>query len=185
MPRNETSRGLRLHCRTTMRHMSEPSIEFVRLPQIDTDAVTVLLNEPRNRRHMPLAGEPFTAETTMRWVQAKDAQWAANGYGPWAILLDGEFAGWGGFQAEEDGADFALVLHPRFWGRGRLVARRALDHAFDEFRLDAVLIALPLTRAADRVVAAWGFEPVGETSYDGIPFRRYRLDRARWRASGS
>ena len=30
-----------------------------------------------------------------------------NGYGPWAVLLDGELAGWGGFQREENGADFA------------------------------------------------------------------------------
>jgi [ribosomal protein S5]-alanine N-acetyltransferase len=164
--------------------MPEPSVVFARLPEIDTDAVTALLNEPRNARHMPLLGEPFSAEATVRWVQDKDAQWEANGYGPWAILIDGEFAGWGGFQAEPDGADFALVLHPRFWGRGRLVARRALDHAFDEWGLDHVLIALPLTRTADRVVERWGFEPAGETSFEGIPFRRYRLERRRWRESG-
>jgi RimJ/RimL family protein N-acetyltransferase len=163
--------------------MADPQIVFARLPEIDVEAVVALLNEPRNARHMPLAGEPFTAQAAASWVQDKDAQWARNGYGPWAIVIDGEFAGWGGFQREHDGADLALVLAPRFWGHGAAVARRALDTGFDELGLTAVLIALPYTRFPDRAVARWGFEPVGDVVFDGTPFRRYRLERARWRGA--
>ena len=42
--------------------------------------------------------------------------WDEHGYGPWAFIINGEFAGWGGLQPEQGEADFALVLHPDFWG---------------------------------------------------------------------
>ncbi|MEI5584217.1 MULTISPECIES: GNAT family N-acetyltransferase [unclassified Agromyces] len=165
--------------------MSDPAVSFVRLTEIPTDEVAALLNEPRNARHMPLVGEPFTRDAAVEWVAAKDAQWATNGYGPWAILLDGEFAGWGGFQAEPDGADLGLVLHPRFWGRGADIARRAIDAGFHELGLDAVLVSLPHSRRPAAVLARWGFVPDGEAVYDGIGFGRYRLSRDRWTSLGS
>ena len=87
-------------------------IEFVRLTEVPLAPVVELLNEPRNARHMPLAGT-FTEEAAAEWVSAKDSQWASNGYGPWAVLVDGQFAGWGGFQREENGADFAWCSHRR------------------------------------------------------------------------
>ena len=102
-----------------------PQIEFVRLTEVPLAPVVELINEPRNARHMPLAGT-FTEQAAAEWVRAKDGQWESNGYGPWAVLVDGEFAGWGGFQREENGADFALVLSPAHWGQwhGRSRSRR-------------------------------------------------------------
>ncbi|WP_049804569.1 GNAT family N-acetyltransferase [Microlunatus phosphovorus] len=160
--------------------MTEPGITFVRLPEVSTDAVVELLNEPRNARHMPLTGEPFTTKSAAAWVAAKDAQWDSHGYGPWAILIDGSFAGWGGFQAEENGADFALVLAPEFWGYGETVARRALAVGFDELGLTDVLIALPYSRNPAQVVARFGFEPDGDVVYGEVHFRQYRLSANRW-----
>ena len=160
--------------------MTEPAITFVRLPEVDIDAVVELLNEPRNARHMPLARDRFTVESAAEWVATKDAQWDSCGYGPWAILIDGRFAGWGGFQAEENGADFALVLAPEFWGHGEVVARRALAVGFGELGLTEVLIALPYSRNPDRVVARFGFELDGEVTYGEVPFRQYRLSANRW-----
>lgn len=167
----------------SIRAVTEPEISFVRLPEVDIDAVVELLNEPRNARHMPLAGDPWTAESAADWVAAKDAQWESHGYGPWAILIDGGFAGWGGFQAEENGADFALVLAPEFWGFGEAVARRALGAGFTELGLTDILIALPYSRNPGRVVARFGFEPDGEVSYGDARFRQYRLTRATWSAA--
>ncbi len=158
---------------------------FARLPEVDIDAVVDLLNEPRNARHMPLTGEPFTTESAAAWIAAKDAQWDSHGYGPWAILIDGRFAGWGGFQAEENGADFALVLAPEFWGYGETVARRALAVGFDELGLTDVLIALPYSRNPARVVARFGFEPDGDVTYGDAHFRQYRLTRATWSTANS
>lgn len=156
-------------------------IEFVRLTEVPLSAVMTLLNEPRNARHMPLAGKSSEASAA-EWVQEKDRQWELHGYGPWAILVDGEFAGWGGFQKEENGADFALVLRPEQWGRGAEITCAALQRGFDQLGLDDVSIALPLTRSPTRAVARFGFVPEGEVTYGGSSFRQYRLTRDAWAA---
>ena len=111
--------------------MTDARIGLVRLTEVPLDAVVALLNEPRNTRHMPLSN-PFTPETAREWVQVKDAQWDEHGYGPWAVLVDGDVAGWGGFQREPNGADFALVLFPRHWGRGAAITRDVLGRGFAE-----------------------------------------------------
>lgn len=160
--------------------MTGPRIEFVRLSEVSLREVLGVLNEPRNGRHLPLAGERFTETSAAEWVAAKDGQWELHGYGPWAVRVDGEFAGWGGFQHEENGADFALVLKPTHWGHGAAVTRAALTRGFTELGLETVLIALPYSRNPDRVVARFGFVPDGEVDYGGTIFRQYRLDREAW-----
>jgi ribosomal-protein-alanine N-acetyltransferase len=158
-----------------------PRIEFVRLPEVPVEDVVELLNERRLSRHMPL-NQSFTAESAAAWVAAKDGQWKTHGYGPWAVLMDGEFAGWAGFQREEDGADFALVLAPAYWGQGAVITRAALDRGVGELGLDEAVIALPFTRNPARVVARFGFVPAGEVTYGGATFRQYRLTRQAWGA---
>jgi RimJ/RimL family protein N-acetyltransferase len=163
--------------------VSAAAISFVRLTEVDLEAVRDLLAEPRNARHLPLAaGDEVTLESAAAWVVAKDRQWEEHGFGPWAILVGGEFAGWGGFQAEENGADLALVLRPAFWGHGETILRRALEQGFGGLGLDQVLIALPYSRRPDRVVARYGFVPDGDVTYAGVRFRQYRLTRAAWSA---
>ncbi len=161
---------------------SKSRIELVRLTEIPLPAVMDLLNEPRNARHMPLAGAFDEAEAA-EWVRSKDAQWDRHGYGPWGVLVDGAFGGWGGFQHEDGGADFALVLLPDQWGRGADVARAALARGVEVLGLDVVVIALPLTRSPTRAVARLGFVPDGEVVYGGAPFRQYRLTRETWVAT--
>ncbi|GAA1844131.1 GNAT family N-acetyltransferase [Microlunatus capsulatus] len=159
----------------------DPPVELVRLTAVPLADVTALLAEPRNARHLPLARGAVTAGSTAAWVRGKDALWAADGYGPWAILLDGAFAGWGGFQREDHGPDLALVLRPECWGAGAIVTRVLLRRGFDDLGFTAVTTALPRTRNPDRAVARLGFEPAGETAFDQVPFRLYRLTRERWR----
>ena len=160
--------------------MSGAQVGFVRLTEVPLGALLKVLNEPRNARHMPLAGADFTEQSAAEWVSTKDAQWQANGYGPWAVTVDGRLAGWGGFQREDSGADFALVLAPAYWGHGAEIARAALDRAFGDLGLDEVVIALPHSRTPERAVARWGFVPDGEAVYDGVVFGRYRLTAQRW-----
>ncbi len=159
-------------------------IEFVRLTEVPLSEVVALLNEPRNARHMPLSGT-FSSQSAAQWVRGKDEQWEMHGYGPWAVLVNGEFAGWGGFQKEENGADFALVLAPGYWGHGAEITRAALDRGFNQLGLDAVIIALPHTRNPARVVARFGFVPDGEVIYDDAYFRQYRLTREAWESTGT
>jgi ribosomal-protein-alanine N-acetyltransferase len=131
---------------------------------------------------MPLAGT-LDAEQTADWARAKDSQWDANGYGPWALLINGQFAGWGGFEREEDAADFALVLLPRYWGHGAQITRLALQRGFDELGIEEVTIALPYTCSPEKVLARFGFIPNGEVSYGDTTFRRYRVTKDRWLAA--
>jgi ribosomal-protein-alanine N-acetyltransferase len=159
------------------------AIDLVRLTDVPLAAVRALLNEPRNARHMPLAGE-FDDLATAALVSAKDAQWASNGYGPWAVLVDGEFAGWGGFQHERAGADLALVLAPRYWGRGRTVARLMLERGFGELGFDDVVVALPHSRDPGTAMSRLGFRAAGKVEYDGVTFRQYRLARTDWVSAG-
>jgi len=178
--------GTHLHCNGSPREgvpliAERARIEFVRLTEVPLSVVVKLLNEPRNARHMPLSGE-FSEESAAVWVQGKDEQWGAHGYGPWAVVMNGEFAGWCGFQHEENGADFALVLSPERWGNGAEITRAALDRGFNELGLDDVVIALPYTRNPTRVVARFGFVPDGEVSYGGTSFQQYRLTREAWAA---
>lgn len=162
--------------------MSGPRIVLDRLTTVPVADVIELLNEPRNARHMPLAGDPFTVASATSWIAAKDAQWDVYGYGPWAVRIDDQFAGWGGFQAEDYGADLGLVLHPHWWGAGPAVALRMLDTGFGDLGLPGVTIALPLSRARlDRVLARWGFANAGETVFDGTPFRLYRAGSSDWK----
>lgn len=167
------------------RSVTESWIEFIRLTEVPLEAVVRLLNEPRHARHMPLKAGNFTEESAAEWVRAKDGQWETNGYGPWAVLLDGEFAGWGGFQREDNGADYALVLSPEYWGQGAEITRTALSRGFDGLGLDEVIIALPYTRNPDRVVARFGFAPHGEVTYGSAAFRQYRLTREAWSAASA
>jgi ribosomal-protein-alanine N-acetyltransferase len=155
------------------------TITLSRLPEAPFEEVLRLINEPRNTRHMPLFS-PFTPDEARDWIAGKDAQWAENGYGPWAFYINGEFVGWGGFQREDDGADYGLVLFPEFWGRGLEITRLALNKGFTEFGFGEIYALLPLTRNADRAMAKVGFETLGVIDYDGIPFRQYRLSREQW-----
>jgi hypothetical protein len=134
-----------------------------------------LLNDKDVHRHMPLAGDDsWTEPMAAEWAAGKDAQWVANGYGPWALRLGGVFAGWGGFQKEGDEADFGLVLLPAFWGRGVRIFHDLMVRG-RELPLDPVSILLPPSRVRLKGLARLGFEPAGEVYYDGHRFLKFRL----------
>ncbi|GLC24448.1 GNAT family N-acetyltransferase [Roseisolibacter agri] len=151
------------------------TIELKRLPDVDRGALVALMNHPLVRRHMPLARGAFGAEECARWVAAKERLWAQHGYGPWAFVVDGELAGWGGLQPEGDDVDLGLVLHPRHWGVGRAIVTRILDVAFGAMRLPSVIVLLPPSRVRVRGLHRLGFVADGETTIGDERFVRYRL----------
>lgn len=73
------------------------------------------MNDPLVRRQLPLAPEHFSEIDCEAFIAAKEQLWDEYGYGPWAIVVDGQFAGWGGLQPEGGEADLVLVLHPDYW----------------------------------------------------------------------
>ncbi|HWA18644.1 MAG TPA: GNAT family N-acetyltransferase [Devosia sp.] len=147
-----------------------------RLKDIPAETWLPLLNHPEVRRHMPLAGDTvWTDVLAMEWAAGKDAQWTDNGFGPWALRVDGVFAGWGGFQKEGEDADFGLVLLPEFWGRGFAIARDLFDRDRASLGSRPISILLPPSRTRMKGLARLGFLPDGELDYDGHRFLKFRL----------
>lgn len=119
------------------------SYSFHPLSEVSPADWLELLNNHDVHRHMPLAGDAWTADKAAEWTAGKDGQWHENGYGPWAIRVDGAFAGWGGFQREDADADFGLVLLPAFWGHGKALYDALLAKGFGELGFESVTILLP------------------------------------------
>lgn len=149
-------------------------ITFHPLSAIPATELFALLTDPDVRRHMPLAGDSWDEPSAADWARAKDAQWQQHGYGPWAIRIDGAFAGWGGFQKEGDEADLGLVLFPGQWGHGATIFRELVRRGA-QMQLRNVTIMLPPSRVRLKGLARLGFEPAGELDYAGQRFLKFRL----------
>lgn len=103
----------------------------------------------------------FGPEECERFLAAKERLWQEHGYGPWAFVIDGEFAGWGGIQPEGGDA-----------------------HAFGELGFHSVIALLPPSRTRIRAVLKLGFRTDGDTTIAGERFIRCRLQ-APLRPTGS
>lgn len=151
------------------------SIEFRRLTEVSRTDIIELMNNPLVRRQLPLAPEHFTANDCEAFVAAKESLWAEHGYGPWAFVVDGRFAGWGGLQPEAGEADLALVLHPDYWGLGRRLYADIIDRAFGGMGLESITVLLPPSRTRVKGLLRLGFLADGALDIGGQPFVRYRL----------
>ena len=150
-------------------------IEFKRLSEVDKSDIIELSNHPLVRRHMPLASDNFGEAECDKFIAAKERQWAEHGYGPWAFIVDGKFAGWGGLQPEHGDADLGLVLHPNYWGIGKTLYDEIIRGAFGEMGFKSVTIVFPPTRTRVKGILRLGFQPDGEVEIAGERFIRYRL----------
>jgi len=153
------------------------SIRFLRLTEVASSDIIELMNDPRVRRQMPLSHDEFGAAECAAFIAAKEHLWAEHGFGPWAFIVDDSFAGWGGLQPEDGEADLALVLHPGFWGMGKLLYEEVLRRAFGEMDFDSVTVLLPPTRTRTRGLFRLGFLRDGELIIGGERFLRFRLRR--------
>ncbi|MXQ08595.1 GNAT family N-acetyltransferase [Alphaproteobacteria bacterium GH1-50] len=154
----------------------ESSIAFVRLTEIDPAEIVAHMSDPRVAEHMPLLTFAWTEETVEGFVAAKEACWARDGLGHWAILHDGQYVGWGGFQKEGDEWDFGLVLTHDAFGLGRKITRKALDIAIADERIPFVTFLLPPSRKNLGALNRLGAQPLGKIEYDGETFLKFRLD---------
>ncbi len=150
-------------------------LKLTRLSDIDVAELVALHSDARVRRHMPLADYVFDESACRKWVECKERQWKINGYGPWAFLIDGRFAGWGGLQLENGDADLALVLFPEYWGRGRAVYREILARAFGDMGFESITALLPPGRDHVKGMLRLGFQTDGQVEIAGTSFVRYRL----------
>lgn len=151
-------------------------IAFVPLASIAPTDLVRMLTDADVRRHMPLAGDDWDEARAVDWARAKDGQWIENGYGPWAITVGNEFAGWGGFQKEGDEADLGLVLLPAYWGQGAAIFRELVQRG-QTMDLGTISVLLPPSRVRLKGLARLGFSPAGEIEYAGHRFLKFKLVR--------
>lgn len=151
------------------------TIDFKPLMEIPKDEVITLLNHPLVRKHMPLAKDEVDDKGYQSFIHAKQELWRLHGYGPWALVVESKFIGWGGLQYEAGDADIALVLHPDYWGMGKKIYEMIIKKAFKEMKLESITALLPPTRKQSLI--RLGFKPDGELEIEGERFIRYRLHR--------
>lgn len=166
------------HSRRTHRPHAT-AITFARLTEVPPDLLVAHMSDPRMAEHMPLLTEPWDIAVAKRFVTAKEATWQRDGLGHWAILADGSYVGWGGFQKEGDEWDFGLVLRPDAFGLGAAITRAALDFARADPRIAFVTFLLPPSRRNLGALARLGVRFVGEVDHAGATFRKYRLEMER------
>ena len=154
--------------------VSETEITFVRLPEVPLDTLAAHMSDPRTGAHMPLLAGPWGTEEAAAFVAAKEATWARDGLGHWAILIDNTYAGWGGFQKEGVDWDFGLVLRPEFFSLGRLVFETALAWLSAHRDVREVTFLLPQSRSR-RVPLRLGAQFRGDVTYAGTPFTKWSL----------
>lgn len=61
-------------------------LHFRRLSDAPIADIIALNNNPDVLRQMPLGRPDFDERKCKVWVAQKEAQWALNGYGPWAFF---------------------------------------------------------------------------------------------------
>lgn len=153
-------------------------IKFVHLSEIDENAIIELMNNEEVGKLLPLLQGGFSAADCRAFVKTKMQLWDEHGFGPWAFVINGEFAGWGGIQPEQGEADFALVLHPNFWGWGRKIFNKIKQQAFHELGRESMTILFPPTRTNSRAITRYGFIEDGRMEIDGEVFIKFRLNKS-------
>lgn len=151
-------------------------IEFARLNSVPLEQILAHMSDARLAAHMPLLeGMHWDRQVAEGFVAAKEAAWARDGLGVWAILGDGAYLGWGGFQREGADWDYALVLRPEAFGLGLRITRQALGWARAEGRMESVTFLLPPTRRHLGALARIGAVAEGEVRSAGARFLKFRL----------
>lgn len=154
----------------------QATISFTRLSAIPAREIAAHMSDARIAAHLPLLKSAWDEETAQSFIDAKEAMWVRDGLGHWAILVDGAYVGWGGFQKEGDEWDFGLVLKPGAFGLGAAITRKALDFARADERIAYVTFLLAPSRKNLGALKRAGAAYVGEIAYEGERFKKFRLE---------
>ena len=152
-------------------------IEFKRLTEVSPSHLIELMNHPKTQTHLPLLKTAFDEKVCKQFVQNKETLWEKYGFGPSAFIIDGQFAGWGGLQPDRGEVDLVMILHPNFWGCGRILLKRILHLAFHEMNKDSVVVLFPPSRERIKALYRFGFKKEEEVLVEGEIFIQFRLTR--------
>ncbi|MCV6593370.1 MAG: GNAT family N-acetyltransferase [Silicimonas sp.] len=148
----------------------------MRLTEVDRAEVLAHMSDPKVAEYLPLMISCWTEDRVVEFIAAKEAGWARDGLGHWAVLSDGAYAGWGGFEKDEGAWEFGLVLKPEAFGLGFAVVRKALAFAREDPRIEKVSFYMDPKRPSLGVFDRAGAVPVGVVEHDGERFRKFLLD---------
>ncbi|MEE9429332.1 MAG: GNAT family N-acetyltransferase [Paracoccaceae bacterium] len=159
-----------------MSRLKKPILTFARLTDISPNEIIAHMSDKRVAQHMPLLTFNWDSKAVADFVATKEDCWRRDGLGHWAILSDGNYVGWGGFQLEVDGWDFGLVLKPNSFGLGMPITRKAIQFAVADQRIPYITFLLPQSRKNLGGLTRLGATFVNKITYEGTQFLKYRLN---------
>lgn len=124
----------------------------------DADALATILSDPETMRYYPMS---FDLAAVADWIRRNRTHYANDGYGLWAMILNGtgELIGDCGLVRQSvDGVDeIEIGYHVRrdLWGRGFAseAARACRDHGFSTLTTDRLISMIRPENLASRRVA--------------------------------
>ncbi|MFL0809845.1 MAG: N-acetyltransferase [Agarilytica sp.] len=148
-------------------------LEYIKLDQIDPNALLPLLNKPSTREHL-VDHEIFDTEKVTLWVQSKIDVDATKGCRVRAIMANKQLAGWCGIQFEDGNYEIAIVIEDNYWGIGIAVFYELMDWA-KEFGHPTIFIHLLSSRPEYKFLQKIS-KKVYKNEMMGSKFLTYELD---------
>jgi ribosomal-protein-alanine N-acetyltransferase len=161
----------------------------------DFEPLAAMCADPRVMEFSP---STFSREQTEAMWKRIHEHFARHGFGPWAMEVDGEFAGsmgldWIRYETHfTPCVEIGYRLRPEFWGRGLATegAEAALRHGFESLGFHEVVgLTIPANDRSRRVMEKIGFIFSEEFDHplvaESHPMRRhvlYRMTKAAWDA---
>jgi len=148
----------------------------------DVAALHALWTDPAVRKYL-WDDSIITLERAAEVVAASAGDFAARGFGLWAVLetASDEWIGFCGFRSsDEGGAELLYGTWPRFWGQGLTTeaARVLLSYAFVTLGVREVVAATDVpNRSSVRVLERLGMQFDGRRVLNGVDTLFYRLPR--------
>jgi RimJ/RimL family protein N-acetyltransferase len=153
---------------------------LLRMPaEADLDFVTALFARQELVAHRP-DPTPDTPEESARRLSRDMDHWRNNGFGRWAIEVDGGLIGFGGVTVskEFDSLNLSYHLHPDNWGHGYAteLVKEALTFSFNDLHAEQVIGLVRSVNAASRhVLEKCGFTFEREVMLHGAPTNLFVL----------
>ena len=164
----------------------------------DRDEFVEMNRDPGVRKYFPGLLTPEESLGEMAFIQQ---HWDTHGFGPWALDVQGDFAGILGLKWVPPAMPFAPAVEllyrliPRFWGGGLATegSIAALNFGFCELHFDTVVaIAVEANTGSRRVMEKVGMVHDSDFDHPSIPelspLRQhvlYSLKRDKWREKSS
>jgi RimJ/RimL family protein N-acetyltransferase len=177
-----------------MTGIETPRLRLRRWLPDDFEPLAAMCADPRVMEFFPsvLSRE----ESEAMWNRIR-SHWAQHGFGPWAMEVDGEFAGALGlswvtrFETHfTPCVEIGYRLRPEFWGRGLATeaGQAALRYGFERLGLEEIVaFTIPANKRSRRVMEKLGLVFSGEFDHPLIAedhaMRRhvlYRISRTAW-----